>query len=190
MIGGWCPSSTRTIASWKYVVKKFHCSFVFSIVDLVILIWYNFLFAWIKTNFYRTKDKLATKKKNKLFYCVKSVRIRSYSGPHFPAFGLNTERYGISLRTQSECGKMRTRTTPNTDAFHAVQNHLLSWVIFFRLTHIFIILSSLRLYPKFIRFYLDEFLSHFNVQSCYCLWSNWTHPSGQNVFLKRTRYMG
>ena len=29
-------------------------------------------------------------------HCVKSVRIRSYSGPHFPAFGLNTERYGIS----------------------------------------------------------------------------------------------
>ena len=25
--------------------------------------------------------------------CVKSVRIRSYSGLHFPAFGLNTERY-------------------------------------------------------------------------------------------------
>ena len=23
------------------------------------------------------------------FHCVKSVRIRSYSGPHFPAFGLN-----------------------------------------------------------------------------------------------------
>ena len=27
--------------------------------------------------------------------CVKSARIRSYSGPHFPAFGLNTERYRI-----------------------------------------------------------------------------------------------
>ena len=27
---------------------------------------------------------------------VKSVRIRSYSGPHFPAFRLNTERYSIS----------------------------------------------------------------------------------------------
>ena len=26
-------------------------------------------------------------------YCVKSVRIRSYSGPYFPAFGLNTEKY-------------------------------------------------------------------------------------------------
>ena len=26
-------------------------------------------------------------------YCAKSVPIRSYSGPHFPAFGLNTEKY-------------------------------------------------------------------------------------------------
>ena len=40
---------------------------------------------------------------------VKGVCIRSYFGPHFPphfpAFGLNTERYGVSLRIQSECGK-------------------------------------------------------------------------------------
>ena len=53
-------------------------------------------------------------------HCVKSVHIRSYSGPHFPAFGLNTERYGVFLRIQSECGKMRTRITPNIDTFHAV----------------------------------------------------------------------
>ena len=26
-------------------------------------------------------------------HCVKSARIRSHSGPHFPAFGLNVERY-------------------------------------------------------------------------------------------------
>ena len=26
-------------------------------------------------------------------HCVKGVRIRSYFGPHFPAFGLNTERH-------------------------------------------------------------------------------------------------
>ena len=44
----------------------------------------------------------------------------SYSGPHFPAFGLNMERYSVSLRIQSECGKMRTRITPNTDTFHAL----------------------------------------------------------------------
>ena len=27
--------------------------------------------------------------------CVKSVRIRSFYGPHFPVYGLNTERYGV-----------------------------------------------------------------------------------------------
>ena len=31
---------------------------------------------------------------------VKSVRIRSFSGPYFPAFGLKTERYTVSLRIQ------------------------------------------------------------------------------------------
>ena len=37
-------------------------------------------------------------------HCVKSVCIRSFSGPYFPTFGLNTERYGcgVSLRIQSE----------------------------------------------------------------------------------------
>ena len=55
-----------------------------------------------------------------VIHCVKSVRIQSYSGPHFPAFGLNTERYSVSLRVQSECGKMWTRIAPNTDAFCAV----------------------------------------------------------------------
>ena len=38
-----------------------------------------------------------------------------FSGPYFPAFGLNKERYGVSLRIQSEYGKIRTRRTPNTD---------------------------------------------------------------------------
>ena len=32
-----------------------------------------------------------------------------FSGPYFLAFGLNTERYGVSLRIQSECDKIRTR---------------------------------------------------------------------------------
>ena len=51
---------------------------------------------------------------------MKSVRIRSNSGPHFPAFGLNTERYFVSPCIQSECGKIWTRITPNTDTFYAV----------------------------------------------------------------------
>ena len=54
------------------------------------------------------------------FHCVKSVRIRSFSGPYFPAFGLNAERYSVSLRIQSEYGKIRTRKTPNTDTSHEV----------------------------------------------------------------------
>ena len=36
---------------------------------------------------------------------MKSARIRCNSGPYFPAFGLNTERYGV---------------TPITDTFHAL----------------------------------------------------------------------
>ena len=51
---------------------------------------------------------------------VKCARIWSYSCPYFHAFGLNSERYGVSLRIQSECGKMRTRITPNTDTFYPV----------------------------------------------------------------------
>ena len=35
-------------------------------------------------------------------------------------FRLNTERYGVSLRIQFECGKIRTKVTPNSDTFHAV----------------------------------------------------------------------
>ena len=54
------------------------------------------------------------------FHCVIGVHIRSYSGPHFSAFGLNMERYCVSLRIQSECGKIRTGITRNTDSFFVV----------------------------------------------------------------------
>ena len=56
---------------------------------------------------------------------VKSVRIRRFFGLHFPAFGLNTERYSVSLHIQSECEKIRIRKTPNTDTFYAV---LITWL--------------------------------------------------------------
>ena len=38
----------------------------------------------------------------------------------FSTFGLNTERYFVSLRIQFEYGKVRTRVTPNTDTFYVV----------------------------------------------------------------------
>ena len=46
--------------------------------------------------------------------------IQSGLLPYFPAFGLSTERYFVSLRIQSKCGKRWTRKTSNTDTFHAV----------------------------------------------------------------------
>ena len=54
------------------------------------------------------------------FYYVKIIRIWSFSGPYFPVFGLNTERYAVSVRIQFECRKIRNRKTPNRDTFQAV----------------------------------------------------------------------
>ena len=56
----------------------------------------------------------------KKFHYLKSVRIQSYSGLYFLAFRLDTERYSVSLRIQSKCGKMWTKITPNMDTFYAV----------------------------------------------------------------------
>ena len=47
-------------------------------------------------------DKISTPRAEQ---CVKSVRIRSYSGQYFPAF---RTKYGPKI-------------TPNTDTFHAVE---------------------------------------------------------------------
>ena len=56
---------------------------------------------------------------NKSAY-VKSARIRSYSGPHFPAFSRIWTDDGEILRMRENARKMRTRITPNTDAFYEV----------------------------------------------------------------------
>ena len=55
---------------------------------------------------------------------VKSVHIQSFSGPYFPTFGLNTEIYSVNFRIQSECEKIWTRVTPNTDTFYAMMKYL------------------------------------------------------------------
>ena len=49
--------------------------------------------------------------------CVKSVRIRSFPGLCFTAFGLNMDQI---IRIQSELRKIRSTKTPNTDTFHAM----------------------------------------------------------------------
>ena len=84
---------------------------------------------------------------------VKSVSIRSFSGPYFPAFGLNSERYTITLRIQSECGKTRTRKTPDMGTFHAINGikvrylvkaTIAGYLIFYRL----ILFESLIMFLK------------------------------------------
>ena len=52
--------------------------------------------------------------------CVKSFHIKSFSGPFFPALGLNTESYSVNIRIRCKCGKIWTRKSPNTDTFYAV----------------------------------------------------------------------
>ena len=46
-------------------------------------------------------------------HCVKSVRIRNYFSLHFPAFGLNTERYSVSLRISPYSVRMRENVDQN-----------------------------------------------------------------------------
>ena len=63
-------------------------------------------------------------------HCVKSVRLRRFSGPYSPAFVRNAERYGVSLRIRSKCGKIRPRKTPNTDTFHAALKTIIFSTLF------------------------------------------------------------
>ena len=64
---------------------------------------------WIEILNYEYRLESANLVKDK--HRVKSVRIRSYSGP----------TYSVSVRIQSECGKIRTRITPTTETFYAVK---------------------------------------------------------------------
>ena len=49
-------------------------------------------FSFQKYNVYNSCQKLS---KRRYQHYIRSVRIRSYSGPHFPAFWLNMERYEV-----------------------------------------------------------------------------------------------
>ena len=92
----------KLIDSW--VIK------VWSFVRLKFLKFLNFelkLF-WIKKTLKKqkiamTKDKVTKKSIATLLHCGKSVFVRSCVGPHFPAFGLNTERYVVYSPNARKC---------------------------------------------------------------------------------------
>ena len=54
-----------------------------------------------------------------------------FSGLYFPVFGLNTERYSISLHIQSQCAKIRTRK--NSVFGHFWRNVYFEFYLMFKL---------------------------------------------------------
>ena len=107
---------------------------------------------------------------------MKSVRFRSFSGPYFSAFELNTERYSVSLRIQSECGKIRTKKTPNTDTFHAVRMglfRLYKYNFYWNITSLF----CTQLHVAAVIF-IAQLFSGEPVLSSY---SSYTHPARSEI---------
>ena len=114
--------------------------------------------------------------------CVKSVRIWSFSGPYFPAFGLNMERYSVSVRIQSECGKIQARKTPNTDSFKAGKVFVISFYEsrWYWLTHVIVVRGKVKIavvHPKNIHennslvFRRNYMFKRFIVHINYITWS-------------------
>ena len=58
-------------------------------------------------------------------HCVKSVRIQSYSGPHFSRI------FPYSDWMRENAGKMRTKITPNKDTVYAVLTYYFIWMCIF-----------------------------------------------------------
>ena len=113
----------------------------------------------------------------RIINCMKSVRIWSFSGPYFPAFGMNTEKYGVSLSIQSKCGKVRTRKPQNTDTFHTVLILLSMWLN----------LTSLACFQrrrlKLVFYYnVHLFISTWSLQSCLVLLLRFSVTESKNVF--------
>ena len=79
--------------------------------------WVLGMFYWVLSNAFW---KISFRKKQaerwlhfhifwKISLIEKVSKYGVFSGPYFPAFELNTERYKISPRIQSKCGKIQTR---------------------------------------------------------------------------------
>ena len=103
------------------------------------------------------------------FHCVKSVHIRSYFGPHFLAFGLNTERYFVSLHIQSECVRIQSECRKIRARNYSVFGHFLRSVFRSNIFNIMGILENDILYsisitPKKVKGHmLNLFLSIYHL---------------------------
>ena len=98
-------------------------------------------------------------------HCVKSICIRSYSGPHFfphfPALGLNTERYAVSLCIQSECGKILEKADQNNSEYgHILRSGIVEGYFVIRL------FSLLKLFNNKDNKYRNIYFFAFCEKSC------------------------
>ena len=69
------------------------------------------------------------------FHCVKSVQIRSFSGPYSPVFGLNTERYQYLSVFSLNVGKFGLEKTLYLNTFHAMLVSCLTFIILQNFLH-------------------------------------------------------
>ena len=109
----------KVISEDILVAGYLNSKFISSSTPVLLLRCNSFIqsFSWVVKVSYNTGLRLVLVSRP----VQKSVRIRSFSGPYFSTFGLNTGRYGVSLRIQSKCWKIRTRKTTNTDTFVVVR---------------------------------------------------------------------
>ena len=93
------------------IIDRFSCDFVLSglISELTLMMDY-FVLPKQQNICYKDYEKTQNGKSNS--HCGKSVRIRTFSGPHFSSFRLNTESHRVSLCIHFKCGpeKLRIQT--------------------------------------------------------------------------------
>ena len=68
--------------------------------------------------------------------------------PYFPAFELNTERCGVSLRIHCEWGKIWNRKNPSTDTFHAVNSTFTQRHVIIAIFQLTLLLMKIRWFSK------------------------------------------
>ena len=78
------------------------------------------------------------KKMAQIIWFVTTWKVSKYgvfSGPYFPAFGLNAEIYQVNLRIQSEYRKIWTRKTSVFGHFSRGACRRVSYIILFQWSH-------------------------------------------------------
>ena len=111
-----CSLTTNTTFQQKKIISKGMVSFFVAIASRIEAKPLVVYISWL----WNISTVISKPWKSRHYHCMKRALIQIYSGTYFPAFGLNMDKYSISLYIRSECGKIRTWITPNTDTFHVV----------------------------------------------------------------------